>query len=159
MMNLFCCLSGRDSARIQKTTSPPTSEKTREHSPADDIFSDEGASYQRDQWQLVLAQNRKAMQQVVDNGTRSKSIGIAQSDLLESLSDGHLTAEHCLQQLSAMYNKNKFAQRMPRIRAIFVSLEPFTETVAMLAKTNTISALLWGSLALVFQVCDILGLG
>ena len=147
-MNRFWCFSRRGR--------PSSAEKSHDSSSTDDVFTDEGASYQRDQWQLVLAENRKAMLQALDHPTRarSKPVGIAPGDLLDSLTDGKLTAEHCLQQVSAMYNQNKFAQRMPRILAIFTGLQPFTAAVTTLAQTNIASALVWGSLALVFQVCD-----
>jgi len=157
-MAVFCCFSNRFSKTsdihnsangygsiMDKASFSPTTITC-------DLLSDEGADYQRELWHLALSQNRQAMLNAID---RIKNTPAVTSTVVLGLSANEPpSAESCLQALTVLYNQNNLTQRMPRIRQVFASLEPFAAAVASMAQTNMVPALVWGCLTMVFQVCS-----
>ena len=156
-MDVLCCFPSQKGTRGRDVNPGSENEKDKGQSPESptqssdsDLFSDERASYQRDLWQLVLTQSHRALRDALARSkVKAGSILGGNFDLVDI---GALAPETCLESLAALYGQNRIAQRMPRIRAIFQSIEPFTAAVSTMAQTNMFSALLWGSLCLVFQV-------
>jgi len=110
----------------------------KSESEGSDLLADEGANYQQDLWQLVLQQ--KILQ------TRQRLIPI---DL--EVNDSS-TPETFLQILTASYSTNGFAQHVPRLKEIFLGIEPFVAAIKTMATSHAAAALVWGSLTLIFQV-------
>lgn len=103
-----------------------------------DFLADEGSNYQQDLWQMVVQQKLLQIQR--------------QSALFNVEDNTDSTPEAFLQTLTALYNSNGFAPRVPRLREIFLGIEPFTAAIHTMTKSNPIAALVWGSLTLIFQV-------
>jgi hypothetical protein len=89
-------------------------------SDSDNLLVDEGANYQQDLWEQVVKIKRKQIQQCPPQVDVEGKEGI--------------TPEAFLQTLTAMYNTNGFAARVPKLREIFVSTEPFISAVNKMAK-------------------------
>lgn len=152
-MDLFCCLAGRPKhATVSHSHSEKLSSTGTNDLPKLNLLEDEGESYQRDLWQLAISE--KAQQ--LDKACSSRSLSIQDQDVAEiqAVFKANTTAspDDFLQALTALYNKNGFAQRMPRIREIFADVQPFISAVNTLVQADMASALVWGSLCLVFAV-------
>lgn len=144
IMNCFSCLFG---CFVRPSTPNLVADDERREileksfsggSDGSDSSSDEGADCQQDLWKLVLRQKLSKTKQC------PTPINVEVSD--------NSTTETFLQTLTASYNENGFAQKMPRVREIFSSMEPFVITINTMVQSNIIASLVWGSLTLVFQV-------
>lgn len=137
-MQALCCLPS--SRKRVRTTDENEKRPSAVGPPAYDFTVNEGADYQQRLWQDVL----EAKTESVDEAKKL----VNRKDMVTDIT----TPETYLQSLTAAYNENGFAQRMPRIREIFESIEPFTHAISTMAQSDRACSLLWGSLMLVFQV-------
>ncbi|KAK0628901.1 pfs domain-containing protein [Bombardia bombarda] len=160
MMAILCCfprrtiIEGEDGYEKSGGVPFDADEKLRKSDSSSvsvsyDIFDNEGTDYQKDLWRIALSQKRQTMASAI---SKMKSPLPANMTGLLSQSEAEATsAEHCLQLLTSYYDQNKFAQKIPRISQIFARIEPFTAIVSSMTQSNICSALVWGSLTLVFQ--------
>lgn len=137
-MQALCCLPSFR-RQVQKVDENATKSYVAPP-PAYDFTVNEGADYQQRLWHLVLEEKTRSL-------TEARKL----VNTRDSVTD-ITTPETYLQSLTAAYNENGFAQRMPRIREIFASIEPFAQTITTMVQSEIICALVWGSLMLVFQV-------
>ena len=86
--------------------------------------SDEGATYQQDLWQLVLQRKLCKTKRYPDQLTMTTPAG------------SYFTPEAFLQNLTTTYNQNGFAQKVPRIREIFLNIEPFVSAINTMVQAN-----------------------
>jgi len=137
-MQALCCLpSPRKRVRtIDENERKPSISRP----PAYDFIINEGADYQQCLWQDVLEEKTESVAEAQKLVNRK--------DMVTDIT----TPETYLQSLTAAYNENGFATRMPRIREIFETVEPFTQAISTMAQSDRVCSLLWGSLMLVFQV-------
>jgi hypothetical protein len=120
--------------------------------PSYDLIGEEGTDFQRKLWQDTSLYRREALLNVAN-----RTSGLPRSVIEKFIptQDGNeelLGLETSLASLTAVYEQNGFAKRMPQVKRIFTSIAPFTSAITTIAQTNMVSALLWGSLCLVFQV-------
>lgn len=137
-MECFGCLFGRIRPHAADSTLHGHGQESTTGSNNSDLLADEGANYQQGLWQLAVQQKLMQTQQ------RSIPINIEFNDIS--------IPESFLQTLTASYNTNGFAQRVPRLRQIFTSLEPFVSALNTMASSHVVAALVWGSLTLIFHV-------
>ena len=131
-----------DDKTVTSTTSTASSQ---------DILGNEGSKYQSDLWRLTLTEKSSEIRKRLKNN-RSAFVMPSFDVDPQSFVTESATAESFLQSLTGVYNQNGYAQRMPRIREIFGSIEPFIASVSTMAQTNMVAALIWGSMTIVFQV-------
>ncbi|KAL1868436.1 hypothetical protein VTK73DRAFT_3675 [Phialemonium thermophilum] len=154
---LLCCLPSSE----RNARKPP---KYTEYSSDDDVspgktkgkkekiinlLDDEGESYQKDQWQMVIEEKRQALQAVRPRLLRKFGEDPASSLLIDHVPE--ISPQKFLQSLTTTYTENGHATRMTRVREIFSSMKPFVAAVNTLVQNDTIASLVWGSLTLVFE--------
>ncbi|KAI0453559.1 pfs domain-containing protein [Xylaria acuta] len=115
-----------------------------------DLLNDEGSDYQNRLWRIALVEKRQMLEDTMAKiDPLPKNNSVALSTKLDNLVS--LTPESCLQTLSSMYWQNKFSKRMPRLRQIFVNMEPFVASITTIAQTHEVAAVVWGCLTFVMQ--------
>ena len=144
MFNCFCQPFGLDSRR-----NGAKSEKASLFSSLQvDLLSDEGATFQEDQWRLMLSQklqqSRSAARPFYDDIVR------------------HATPESSLQALTVLYTQHGVAKHLPSINASLTVIRPFVLALSTLCSSHPeIACLVWGSVQVLYQVnsCLFLCLG
>jgi hypothetical protein len=162
-MSYFCCLFGSDDGqgnldeRVTESGVADAIHEEKERLDKLNILEDEGEDYQRDLWRQVIAEksellararNRLAARQ--SNAGEEQKTKVNGQAVQAELDDTY--PDKFLQDLTTMYTSNGYAKRMPRVRQIFEGLRPFVVAVNTLVQTETVSALVWGSVCLVFEV-------
>lgn len=146
-MDFFCCLSGSSDDDVIQHSEKPSSTKDN-GTLGLNLLEDEGENYQKDLWQLLLAEKTRLLTEA-SNRRSQKTLN---PDITTIRAADITSPNDFLQSLTTLYNKNGYAQRMPRIRELFSDIQPFISAVNTLVQTNVVSALVWGSLCLVFEV-------
>lgn len=152
-MDLFCCLSAgpKDDSGSNSYSKVFLSKESNEL-PKLNLLEDEGEGYQRDLWQLAISEKAQQLDKIA--GSRSPSVQGEDVAAIQTVFKANTSAspDDFLQALTALHNKSGLAQRMPRIREIFADIQPFISAVNTLVQADMASALVWGSLCLVFAV-------
>lgn len=103
------------------------------------LMDDEGANYQQQLWDMAL------QLKVLQFKQKNVDVGLEFHDTS--------TPETFIQSLSVAYAEHGCSQRMQRVRQVFMLIEPFITTINTMASSHLVSAMLLGSLTLVYQVC------
>lgn len=104
-----------------------------------DLLSDEGSSFQDDQWRLVLRDKILVSRE----GTFS-----FHDDLAETA-----TFESALEELTRTYTSHGLTKCVPHIQDILKTVQPFATAITTIVQASpTVACLVWGSVQLVLGV-------
>jgi hypothetical protein len=162
-MSYFCCLFGSDDGednldeKVNKSGVADAIHEDKESLDKLNILEGEGTNYQRDPWRLVIAEKSELLASARNrlaprhsNASEKYKTKVNGQEVHTELND--TSPDKFLQDLTTMYTSNGYAKRMPRVRQIFEGLRPFVVAINTLVQTEKVSAVVWGSVCLIFEV-------
>ena len=157
-MIYFCCLFGpnHDQRNVDEWGNESGVDTISEEKEVN-LLQDEGEDYQRDMWRLVIAEKSALLTRArtrfaarQSDASQERKTEVNGRTVHPGLDD--TSPNTFLQTLTTTYTNNGYSKRMPRVRQIFEGLRPFVAAVNTLVQTDTVAALVWGSVCLVFEV-------
>jgi hypothetical protein len=102
------------------------------------ILKDEGQNIQEDLWTLTVRE-KLLCSKTSEDPFYQELPNIA-------------TYESSLQALTECYESNGFSKRLPIVKSILDSVQPFIQAISTMVQSSMVASLVWGSLQVVLQV-------